>query len=172
MPPCCKGTLNPIWKAKPVDFCTFREKLGKQVPQHNPAERKRPGDEKSRVAAQQPKKRRHTNVSQRLHSEASVTTDLASSTTSELTRDRFQSNTKRLCGDLTHLRRHVQSAKPTDSSGQICVVCGSRCLHSLWQSHAQIPFKREEQKERKHSLLLSSSQHILLWFKQKGCLGK
>jgi len=82
---CCEGTLDPIWKAKPVDFHTFREKSGKQMLKCNPTERKHPCDEKFRVATQQPKKRRHANVSRWLHSKASVTTDWGSSTASKLT---------------------------------------------------------------------------------------
>ena len=122
--------MDNSWQVKkPVDFYTFREKLAKQMIQCNPTDRKYPGDEKFRVSTQQPKKRRFANVTRQLNSsDASVAAESSgNSTTSNLTRDHFTKNTKRLCGDLTFLYRHVQSVKPTDSSGRICVVCGKRC---------------------------------------------
>ena len=127
---CCEGAMDNSWQVKkPVDFYTFREKLAKQMIQCNPTDRKYPGDEKFRVSTQQPKKRRFANVTRQLNpSDASVEAESSgSSTTSKLTRGHFTKNTKRLCGDLTFLYRHVKSVKPTDSSGCICVVCGKRC---------------------------------------------
>ena len=150
---CCEGTLNPVWKVKrPVDFYTFREKLGTQMLHYNPTQRKYPGDEKFRVATQQPKKRRHVNVSRRLTNptEESQATDSASSAASVLTRDHFRNNTKRLCGDLTFLYRHVQSVKPTDSSGRICVVCGLRCYSvctACGEAMHRFPPKNNKKKE-------------------------
>jgi len=124
---CTEGTLNIDWKqTKPADFYTFREKLAKQMLSYSPQDRKYPGDEKFRVATQQPRKRRkHTNVSEINSSATSATT--AVSTGTSVSRDCIIANRKRLCGDLTVLYSHVQSVKPTDSSGRICVVCGKRC---------------------------------------------
>lgn len=123
---CSDGAMKEEWKTnKPVDFYTFREKLAKQMLSYTPQERKYPGDEKFRLATQQAKKKRkhHANVSSERNSSAgSVSTNSTCPT-----RESFVTNSKRLCGDLTLLCRHIQSVKPTDSSGRICVVCGKRC---------------------------------------------
>jgi len=116
------------WKVeKPVDFCTFREKLAKQMLLCFPKDRKHPGDEKFWTATQEPKKKRKLgNVSSERNSSAgSAATNTTTGT--NLTRDNFVTNVKRLCGDLASLCRHASSAKPTDSSGRMCVVCGKCC---------------------------------------------
>jgi len=122
--------MDLSWKKeKPVDFHTFREKLAKQMLSYSPQHRKYPGDEKFRLYTRQPKaKRRHANISSisdRNSSASSLAT--ATSTHTNLTREVFNNNKKRLCGDLSALYCHVASIKPTDSSGRICVVCGKRC---------------------------------------------
>ena len=114
---------------KPVDFYTFRWKLANQMLSYSPQERKCPGNEKFRVSTRQPKsKRKHANVtSTKNASSASVNAAESSQSTCALTQEAFGNNSKRLCGDLTSLHRHVESVKPTDSSGRMCVVCGKRC---------------------------------------------
>ena len=54
-----EGKLDADWKdTKPLDFFSFRERLGIQMLQYSPCDRKYPGDENFRAATQQPKKRR------------------------------------------------------------------------------------------------------------------
>jgi len=94
---------------------------------YSPQDRKYPGDEKFRISTRQPKnKRAHANASRKNASSASASVNTAESTCT-LTRESFGKNAKQLCGDLTSLYRHIESVKPTDSSGRICVVCGKRC---------------------------------------------
>ena len=50
---CCEGNLNPEWKAHPVDFHRFWEKLSMQMMKYDPRKREYPGDEKFRVSTQQ-----------------------------------------------------------------------------------------------------------------------
>lgn len=125
---CAEGSLSNEWKQeKPVDFYTFREKLAKQMVLYSPLDRKYPGDEKFRVATRQPKKKRKfANVASEINSSAASAATTTSNRTT-ITREGIVAQHKRLCGDLTFLYAHVQSVKPTDSSGRICVVCGKRC---------------------------------------------
>jgi len=122
--------MSNEWKViKTVDFYTFHEKLANQMLQYSPQDRKYPGDEKFRVSRRQPKsKRKHANVAPKKNvASGSTSVQTAVTTCSNLTRESFEKNTKRLCGNLTMLYKHIESVKATDSSGRICVVCGKRC---------------------------------------------
>ena len=112
---CAEGTLSNEWRAdKPCDFYTFREKLANQMLKCSPQDRRCPGDEKFRVATQQAKSKRKHASSKRIARSAgstsvSVNTAVASST--NLTRESFGKNNKRLCGDLPLLYRLQRKLK-------------------------------------------------------------
>ena len=120
---CAEGKMRAgEWKVqKPVDFHQFREKLGKQMLEYDPKDRKYPGDEKFRESTQQAVRERRPN---------SGTASVASATSTGVARESFFESSERLCGDLSHLAAHIRSIKVIPKKNKRkCVVCGKNAYH-------------------------------------------
>jgi hypothetical protein len=140
---CCEGKLNPEWKIdKPLNFWQFREKLSEQMLDYNPANRFYPGDQNMRVATRQPTKYRPDGSHARSRRPRGRPTHTpapnAVAPAGRVTMEQFQLHSKRrattagnppfsrLCGDLTHLQNHINSAQTAMKRPKVCVICGEK----------------------------------------------
>jgi hypothetical protein len=134
-----EGKLNPAWGIEePLDFWTFREKLSIQMLEYSPTRKKYPGDAVMRASTQQSRRQRVAahdySVRRRVGrpSQAGAAVPVAASaaatpsngvTMAHLSRA-SSSRDSRLCGDLTRLKRHLDSIVTGKHHGKKCVVCG------------------------------------------------
>jgi len=124
---CCEGKMQEgKWRIKKlVSFYRFREKLACQMMEYSPTNRKYPGDEKFRVSTQQHKARRALQTSLSSSSNGTMTSNAGN-----LSKQDFDNNQKRLCGDLTPLYPHIEHCVPIPNKGhKVCVVCGEMAYH-------------------------------------------
>jgi hypothetical protein len=132
---CTEGDLEPAWKVeKPMDFWLFREKLSEQMLQYKPTRRKYPGDANMRAATQQSKRVRmeERNTTNRVlditQGEDDPDVDNSNPINRSLLRRAIGRRGKsRLCGNLSHFERHVQSVETGKKHPLSCRVCGDNC---------------------------------------------
>jgi hypothetical protein len=137
---CCEGKLNADWKIQnPMTFWHFREKLSEQMLNYNPAKRNYPGDHNMRVATQQHRNRRPGLGARRPRAGRPSTrlptpppiVPIGRVTKAQFTHEsRRRASTgnpphSRLCGDLSHLQDHINSAVTGIKRPKICHVCGA-----------------------------------------------
>jgi hypothetical protein len=139
---CCEGNLNAEWKIeKPFNFWQFREKLSEQMLEYNPANRLYPGDQNMRVSTQQSTKFRaggsHQTIPKRGRGRPArpAPPDLTVTPVGRVSKKQFELQSRRrastgnppharLCGDLTHIQTHVNSAQTAMKRPKVCHVCG------------------------------------------------
>jgi hypothetical protein len=139
---CCEGKLNAEWKIeKPFNFSRFREKLSEQMLAYKPIDRIYPGDQNMRVSTKQSSSHRGTTTipsprirgrgrPSRSQSPASDVAPIGKVTKEQSTlQSRRRATTgqpphSRLCGDLTHLQQHINSAVTALKRPKVCHVCG------------------------------------------------
>jgi hypothetical protein len=134
---CTEGDLDPVWKVeKPMDFWSFREKLSEQMLQYKPTRRKYPGDSNMRAATQQSRRARQERTdatNQNLLEDMTQAGDEDPVddgnpiNKSVLQRAIGRRGKSRLCGNLSHFERHVQSVVTGKKHPLSCRVCGDHC---------------------------------------------
>jgi hypothetical protein len=132
---CTEGDLDPGWKVeKPMDFWSFREKLSEQMLQYKPTRRKYPGDANMRAATQQSRRARQENNTERTSQNVLDMTqgeephDSSNPINQSLLQRAIGRRGKsRLCGNLSHFERHVQSVETGKKHPLSCRVCGDHC---------------------------------------------
>jgi len=126
----CEGLLDPSYKIdKPVTFFRFREKLAKQMLHYSPKHKRYSGDDKFRCSTQVPVAKRRSPSPRRsltLNGSSSEDTSTLGTTTSCATRDEIESQSSRLCGDLSMFEKHERSMVQFKSY-RSCVICGHSC---------------------------------------------
>jgi hypothetical protein len=135
-----EGKLDSAWEIEePVDFWTFREKLSIQMLAYSPTHDKYPGDKGMRASTQQSRRQRVAAKDFTLQrrrvgrppsadgvepvSGSSATAASNGVTLHHLNRASSKRDS-RLCGDLTRLQRHMESAVTGKHHGKKCLVCG------------------------------------------------
>jgi hypothetical protein len=132
-----EGKLDSAWEIdEPVDFWTFREKLSIQMLEYSPTHHRYPGDAGMRASTQQSRRQRvaakdFTLMRRRVGRPTAGVEPVAGSaaapsngvTLQHLTRA-SSNRDSRLCGDLTRLQRHMESAVTGKHHGKKCLVCG------------------------------------------------
>lgn len=146
---CCEGTLDPSWKAVPVDFHIFRERLAKQMLTYCPSNLKYKGDETFRVSTQIPKARRRKRSSAGVSSASSSTHPSVCSTyitSSGINREILDDAKGRVCGFLDDLLEHERACiRIPGRKHLMCQCCGKqayfRCMLCPGQPpiHMSIP---------------------------------
>ena len=122
---CCEGGLDPVWKMKPVDYWTFRDKLATGLLRYNPKNRKFPGDSKMRVATKQRSGYRSSPTES-----SSVPSQRVVEREDNVSYEQLQDaltdsngSKARICGDLDLFTKHW-NAMDMKKHGTNCAVCG------------------------------------------------
>ena len=132
---CAEGDLDPAWKIeKPIDFWSFREKLSEQMLQYKPTRRKYPGDGNMRAATQQSQRDRKEKTKERNDQSILDMTQGDPEVDANNPIDRAilkravgRRGKSRLCGNLSHFERHVESVQTGKKHPLSCRVCGEQC---------------------------------------------
>ena len=133
-----EGKLNPDWKTLPVDFWTFRDGLSKQMLAYDPLQRKYSGDGAMRVCTSQKKRTRSLAYYPEEEEEENLSPvrrrtrgrPSRGSAEKDKLEDQYISAKKgrgensRLCGDLTRLKKHLNSVTTSIKHQKACKVCG------------------------------------------------
>jgi len=122
------GVLDDQCKADVCSFYDFRQKLALQMLHYDPRELKYPGDERMRVCTKQCKAKRAIALSNASVVSSHLSLAGVRTTSNGLSREDFEAQKSRLCGDITPLYDHVKHVQPiANRSSKKCVVCGQDC---------------------------------------------
>jgi hypothetical protein len=133
---CCEGKLNAEWKIeKPLNFWSFRENLSEQMLAYKPTHRRYPGDQNMMSTHRGTTTTSSSSIRgrgrpSRSQSPASDVTPIGRVTKEQLTLQSKRRATtgqpphSRLCGDLTHIQQHINSAVTALKRPKVCAVCG------------------------------------------------
>ena len=111
-----------------MDFWRFREKSANSTLRYKPSARKYPGDKRMRPSTQQSLRLRAASkirgpVRPRKDSERVEVMTESSVTVGDLKKATW-GNKARIYGDLSRLKKHLDSVETGRKHGKMCVVCG------------------------------------------------
>jgi len=124
---CCEGELDSDWfipKKERRSFQDYRLLLSQQMLRYSPKDKALPGDEFFRAWTRRTKRQREkTSTSSNVSVSKSYSTGGVSIGNCKKAKLASRRLTPWLCGDLTHVKKHLASIKKTGNKGT-CEVCG------------------------------------------------